>query len=246
MNILAIVASAGLGELALNTVAKRCLLYKVNAVGDQIAALLWQIGTLGLIASCPSLPATAEPKDDSDTQISAIMLGSGKPLPTLLESPHLSALKRMDITGQISLVYKILLDYKDTMKHDHNQSARKQQQQQPIPSFEDSQNESYFACTTVAVETRECNSPLCTFTMEEMINQLEESTNVICRNIIALRTEHARHERAYKLERLFWRGLNDEVFWLRIEKEMPILDHRIQRFFQAISWSQLLSQMKAT
>lgn len=225
------------GELALASVAKRCLMYKMNSMGDQMCGLIWNLAQFGF---------TAAIRNVDDKNISNIISGVDRNVPeTLINHPQYENLRQTDLAGSIAFVYKIMLDKRRKIAHQHTLITKQSHLKNNIDNNNNNNETSitnYFEPNPDADSHGhewECHSPLCTESFREICEQLEESANLICQQIVKIRHEHMLYAKSYKIQQWIY-GINDEIYWYRLKSELPILDKRINRFLTAIPWCVLI------
>jgi hypothetical protein len=249
MNIVIAATAAVTSEIVLSSVVRRCLMYKINSVGDQMCGLLWNLAQMGF--------GSAE-RHFQSAEMTKLTYGRDASVPESLRSrAEYDELRRVDLAGSISFVYHIVQDKKKILAKHHNHqntnspSSSSSNEETAIVSNKTMFTngiEDYFYkngdsdCKRKGSEPiHQCSSPVCTETFQEILQQLEESANVICEQILRIRAEHGCYNKYYQWQKWYY-GLQDAPHWTRLKNELPVLDKRIERFLQAIPWCSLVAE----
>jgi hypothetical protein len=233
------------GEILLSQVVRKCLMYKMSSMSDQMCSLMWNLAQMGFVSAVRNVDFN----ENDNKSMAKLIAGREKEIPlTLIQRKEYEELRRSDLAGSVAFVYRVMKDKQRILKHQHckvhsgatdtvvSDSNSETAINEPIAD--------YFKTNTRTDNQGnewKCFSPFCTESFQEVFAQLEESASFICQQIAQIRMEHAKYAKYYKLQKWAY-GLNDEVYWLRLKTELPILEKRIQRFLTAIPWCTLIAQ----
>jgi hypothetical protein len=223
MNLVIAASAAVGGEIVLSSMVRRCLMYKMASVSDELFGVMWNLAKIGVGSGSTG---TLLLDDNSSKQIPE----------TLLHCKEYEELRKVDLAGSIAFIYHVVRDKRRVIEHQHSSVQR-------LIKEGDEDIENYFinkANTDNHNNEWQCASPLCTETFQLIFNQLQQSAKVICQQIIQIRALHERYAKYYKLQKFVY-GLNDGKYWSRLAFELPILERRTQRFLNAIPWCTMIA-----
>jgi len=222
MNLVIAATAAVGGEIVIASMVRRCLMYKMASVSDELFGLMWNLAKIGV---------------GSGSAGSLLLNDCSKQIPeTLLHCKDYEELRKVDLAGSIAFIYHVVRDKRRVMQHQHSPV------QKMIKEGEED-IENYFinkANSDNCNNEWKCSSPLCTETFKEIFDQLEQSAHIICQQIVQIRALHERYAKYYRCQKWIY-SLNDGKYWSRLKFEVPILEKRIQRFLQTIPYCAVIA-----
>ena len=142
---------------------------------------------------------------------------------------ELQQLEEMDLSGQLMLAYKVLLDKQKLYKCVHGPQDTMTVQIQKLQSTSDSVEEAVEPPAT----SQTCPSAVCRCeTLREVLDQLHEVVALINDIVSSIESEHQRYLHSWS----YLSGPQDIPLIQKLVQAAPLLDQRLKRVFDCQQW----------